>query len=205
MARAKHPKLARIIRSVLIALLALFLAGVFYVAVVLGQPQPDNSRIDIRQNQPLLAASPAVNISTEDELNVLFDHFPVPVLSFLPGSGLTLQSGVSGDVAFEQGFARTATLTYTVDWNGQVLTLTVQSIYPARALALIPKADYRIAAVAGQPLAGLPSVRMENGDTIRLHTQASDALYVLTVPKAAAGDLAALTRSLQLVSPKERQ
>lgn len=193
----------KILRTVLAALLALTLAGMFYVAVVLGQPQPDDSRVDMLKDQPLLAASPAVRIQSESDMDAIRGSMPVPVMGFLPGGGLTLQSGVSSDAAYEGGFARTAILTYTAEWNGQPLTLTVQSIYPARALSLIPKGDYRIAAVAGQPLAGLQSVRMENGETIRLHAQASDALYVLTVPTAVAADLAALTRSLQLFPVKE--
>jgi len=41
-------------------------------------------------------------------------------------------------------------------------------------------------------------VRMEDGEHIRLHAQAAEGIYVLTVPAMTADELAAVTRSLQL-------
>ena len=60
------------------------------------------------------------------------------------------------------------------------------------------KADYTFSATTGLPLAGLRSVRMENADTIRMHAQGPDALYVVTLPKLAAADLRTLTQMLSL-------
>lgn len=203
MARTKHPALRKVLRTALITLLILTLVGVFYLAVVLGQPQADDDAVKVMQDQPLLAASPALTIQSDDQLSMLVQGFPVPVMRLLSGSGMTLESGVSCDAAFEDGFARVVTLTYSAEWNGQPVTLMVRSIYPARALKLVGREDYHIAGVAGQSLAGLRSVRMENEENIRLHAQASDALYVVTVPKSAAKDLSALTQSLQLFAAKE--
>ena len=54
---------------------------------------------------------------------------------------------------------RILTLTYQASDTIQV---TLTSIYPARAIALLEKGDYRISASLGATLAGLRSIRMEN-------------------------------------------
>ena len=147
------------------------------------------------ERAPLLLASPAVNIASESQMYALLDSFPVPVMHPLSGSGLTFVSGTSYDTAFEDGFARIVAVKYM---NAAGQEMTVESIYPARALSLMGKGDYRLSGVAGQSLAGMRSVRMENATSIRLHAQAEEALYVVTVPKMESSELIALTRSLQL-------
>ena len=79
----------------------------------------------------------------------------------------------------------------------------MESLYPARALSLMGKGDYHMAGVAGQSLAGMQSVRMENDTTIRLHAQSETGLYIVTAPKMDSSDLAALTRSLQLTGKED--
>ena len=74
----------------------------------------------------------------------------------------------------------------------------MQTIYPARALSLVPRGDYRLTTAATQALAGLRAIRMESDAAIRLHAQGTDALYVLTVPQMTQDELTALTKSLQL-------
>lgn len=190
--------LKTILRRSLTALAALLLMGAFYIAVILGQPQDsENTAVQVDMTQPLLAASPAVNIQEESQLDALAAAFPVALLRPMSGSGLDFVSGSSYDAAYEQGFARRVTLTYRTP---EGLTMTVESLYPARALSLIPKGDYRLAAVAGQALAGMQSVRMENGSAIRLHAQSETGLYILTVPMMDSAHLADVTRSLQLFS-----
>ena len=188
-------RMKRALKALGAAVLTLLLAAVFYVAVVLGEPQEVEKVVQPLQDQPLLQGSPAVTIEGESNLNVLLNAFPVPVMHPLSGSGLTLRSGVSYDAAFDNGFGRIVSLTY-VDGMGR--EMVVESIYPARALALMGRKDYHLAGVAGQSLAGLKSVRMENGTSIRLHAQAEDAIYVVTVPKMESQELIGFTRSLQL-------
>ena len=60
-----------------------------------------------------------------------------------------------------------------------------------------------MAGVAGQSLAGMQSVRMENDATIRLHAQSETGLYIVIAPKMDSSDLAALTRSLQLTGKED--
>lgn len=185
----------RVLKRVLAVVSTLLLAAVFYVAVVLGEPQESEQVVRPMTDQPLLAASPAVNIDVEGQVPVLANDFPAPVLYPLPGSGLRFVSGTSYDAAFESGFGRMVSLTYQMA-DGQ--NVTVESIYPARALSLIGRKDYQLSGTAGQSLAGFKSVRMESASSIRLHAQGEEALYVVTAPKLDSAALISLTRSLQL-------
>ena len=198
MAKGHSSRIKQALRLLLGTVAAALLIAVFYVAVVLGQPQPDENALNVQSDQPLMTASPAQALSSEAELQGLMARFPVPVLYAQGGGALTLRSGTSQDLAYEDGFARIITLVYAAQVNGQDAEITVQSIYPARALPLIPKGDYTIAAVAGPSVAGLATVRMENARAIRLHAQSADGLYVITLPGASSQELGALLRPLQL-------
>lgn len=197
MAKKKNMLVRAITRYIVGGLAAALLLAVFYLAVILGQPQDnDDTVVRADPHQPLLAASPAVNITDEGQLGLLAEAFPAALLRPMSGSGLDFVSGTSYDTAYENGFARRVALIYQTA-DGQ--TMTVESIYPARALTLLPKGAYHLASIAGQSLAGMASVRMEDGSTIRLHAQSETGLYCLTVPMMDSSDLAALTRSLQLM------
>ncbi len=177
------------------ALLALLLAVVFYVAVVMAEPR-EQDRLRVQQDQPLLAASPAVTITGEHELQTLLDSFPAQVLCAPQGSGLALTGGASYDVAYEGGFARMVEMVYDLG-NGQ--EMKVISIYPARALELLGKGDYRLSATGGASIAGILSVRMENATQVRMHMQGENALYAVVLPKGDASVLTACLRPLQLL------
>lgn len=186
------------LRIILGILAAALMIAVFYVAVVLGQPQENPDQVIVSQDQPVMTASPAVTLTTENELDAMLRAFPVAALYAVEGSDLTLTGGMSYDATYEDGFARIMILNYTAQLNGKQVDMSVQSIYPARALEFVQRGDYHIAHVAGQALAGLQSVRMEDGVHIRLHAQGAEGIYVLTVPTMTADELAAVTRSLQL-------
>lgn len=193
--QARPPMLRRILKAAVSVLLTALLAAVFYVAVILGEPQEIEQIVQPLPDQPLLQAIPAINISGEGQLPMVLNAFPAPVMHPLSGSGLTFVSGACYDAAFEEGFGRIVSLRYV---NEAGREMTVESIYPARALTLMGKKDYHLAGVAGQSLAGMKSVRMENGESIRLHAQAEDAIYVVTVPAMESAELLTFTRSLQL-------
>lgn len=186
------------LRIILGILAAALMIAVFYVAVVLGQPQENPEKVIVSPDQPVMTASPAVTLTTENELDAMLRAFPVAALYAVEGSDLTLTGGMSYDATYEDGFARIMILNYTAQLNGKQVDMSVQSIYPARALEFVQRGDYHIAHVAGQALAGLQSVRMEDGEHIRLHAQGAEGIYVLTVPAMTADELAAVTRSLQL-------
>ena len=195
--RKPHPQLKKALHVLLMALLAVILVALFYLAVILGQPEEPENAIDIDQTQPVLTASPALNIQSERQVTALAEAFPVPVLAFMEGMGPVLVSGTSYDQAYEGGFARICELRYTTD-NGLEITLT--TIYPARAVELLGKDGYTLTGAAAQNLTGLTAVRMESADRIRLHAQASDAIYALTLPKLTDDTITTVTRVLELVS-----
>lgn len=195
--RKPHPRLKKALHVLLMTLLAVILVALFYLAVILGQPEEPENAIDIDQTQPLLTASPALNIQSERQVAALAEAFPVPVLAFMEGMGPVLVSGTSYDQAYEGGFARICELRYTTD-NG--LEITLATIYPARAVELLGKDGYTLTGAAAQNLTGLTAVRMENADHIRLHAQASDAIYALKLPKLTDDTITTVTRVLELVS-----
>lgn len=195
--RKPHPRLKKALHVLLMTLLAVILVALFYLAVILGQPEEPENAIDIDQTQPLLTASPALNIQSERQVAALAEAFPVPVLAFMEGMGPVLVSGTSYDQAYEGGFARICELRYTTD-NGLEITLT--TIYPARAVELLGKDGYTLTGAAAQNLTGLTAVRMENANHIRLHAQVSDAIYALTLPKLTDDTITTVTRVLELVS-----
>ena len=144
------------------ALLCLLLMAAFYLAVIIGQPQEDETASTVTPRMDPL----------------LLRMFPAPALTPTT-SGWPLVVGTCYDVAFENGMGRILTLTYQASDTIQV---TLTSLYPARAIALLEKGDYRISASLGATLAGLRSIRMENAESIRLHAQGEEALYVMITP-----------------------
>ena len=178
--------------KVLTALFTIALIAAVGFLLILAQPKSEEK--EKAEQQPLLAASPALNISQESELRSLVGAFPVPVLSFMSGSGMSFVSAISADTALDGGFGRVATL-YWQTAEGEPLML--QSIYPASALSLLDN-GYHFSNVLGPTLFGMESVRMENGDTVRVHAATETGLYVITVPKDLAPKLSSLCRSLQL-------
>lgn len=195
MAKKKRGLARRLLTKAMAWLGAALMFCVFYVAVVLGQPQ-ESQQESVLADQPVLGAAAAQSIAGDDQLQSLLQTFPVAVLC-APGSPtLTLESGHSYDLTFENGYGRITRLIYRSQEGVQV---QVDSIYPARALALMDGAGYRLSGVAGQSLAGMRSVRMENGSAIRLHAQSAEGLYAVTLPRSAEGSIAALIRPLQLL------
>ena len=180
------------------SLLSVFLFAFLYLTLIVGQQQPSGASDPAPQ--PRLTPGPALNVSTEAELFSLISSFPVPVMSFMSGSGIVFVSGTSADTAWQDGVSRVATL-YWQTAEGQPLIL--QSICPAAALDLLAGGDYAFSGTAGPTLFGQSSVRMENADTVRLHTVTDTGVYALTVPRALAGSVSVLSRSIQLFTVEE--
>ena len=190
----------RVLRILLKAVAALFTIALIAMVgflLILAQPKPDDT--EKAEPQPLLAASPALNIARETDFRSLVESFPAPVLSFMSGSGMVFVSGNSADVGLDGGFGRIATLNWQTA-DGEPVML--QSIYPASALSLLDN-GYHFSTVLGPALFGVESVRMENGERVRLHAASESGLYVVTVPASLAPKLSSLCRSLQLFSVKQ--
>ena len=126
----------RAVKAVLLAMLAIVLIAVFFIAVVMGQPQEEQSaRTQVRTNQVLLPAlSAPILYGTEEELASMRGAFPAPWLTPQYASMMTFRGAVLESVPFENGHGRILTLTYLLDSSE---TVTIASIYPARALELM--------------------------------------------------------------------
>ncbi|MBQ7850651.1 MAG: hypothetical protein IJ343_13075 [Clostridia bacterium] len=187
----------RILRLALSLLLSGLLIAVFYVAVILGQPQDaglPEEKID--DAQPLLQAmSSPIRISDSRDLIRLAEAFPAPVMHAAQGTALILVEGECRDLPFEGGLGRTVRLTYrTEDFQ----LLTIASIYPARALQALMDGGYTFTDSFGKTLAGIRSVPMQNATTLRMHAQGTEALYTFTCPHSTDDMLNLWTSSLQL-------
>ena len=191
----------RLLGRGLAGLMSLAMLAGLYFTLIIGQPQPEEKEELLPQ--PALTASPAVSIDQEGELRELVAAFPAPVMSFMSGSGMTFVSGTSADAAWKGQFGRVATL-YWQTVAGEPLIL--QSIYPAEALEIMGMGSYAFSSTAGPTLFGQASVRMENDETVRIHTQMKGrGLYVLTVPKSLGSMLSEISRSIQLFVVEKNQ
>ena len=141
------------------------------------------------------------NISKEEELGSLISSFPIPVMSFMSGSGMRFVSATASDTAYHGGFARMATLYWqTPEGEGVIL----QSICPADTLDLLKDSEWHFSQIAGPTLFGIPTVRMENESMIRIHATTENGLYVFTLPASLSGSVSFLSRSLQLFTAPDR-
>lgn len=192
--QAKKPLWRRIVRRTIDVVLICILLAIFYLAVVMGQPQ-DDTEAKTDMNQPLTAAAPSLAMAKEQEVIAAAEGFPIPVLCASAGSGLVLNGGSCYDAPFENGVARIMSLSYT-DAAGHALQ--VNSIYPARALTLLTDSQYTLVG-QGPALAGAASVRMNGKGTIRLHAQTTDGLYMVTTQTMEPEELTEMLRPLQLL------
>ena len=182
--------LLRIIGAVIAAALLALLAA----SLILAKPQGEETETALARPSP--DASPAVSIQSESDLVSLISAFPAPVMSFMSGSGMTFVSATSADLAYAGGFARIAVLYWQ---TAEGVPVTLRTVWPADALSLLED-GYHFMPYAGPALFGSASVRMENDETVRLHTATDQALYVVLLPRALSGQVSSLCGSLQLYS-----
>lgn len=190
----------RILRAVLFCLLAAALIFVFYVAVVMGQPQEDltgrafTPRAAQALPEPLSAA---ISLADDRELSALAQAFPAPVM-YAADDALVFLSGQCADVPFEDGVARVVTLVYrTADFR----TLQVESILPARALSLLEDGERTFLRRSADTMADIEYVAMQDATTLRMHAQGEEALYVLTAPLADGSVIRQWTDAMRLSRP----
>ena len=180
----------RIIGAVIAAALLALLAA----SLILAKPQGEQT--ETASARPSQDASPAVSISSEADLVGLISAFPAPVMSFMSGSGMTFVSATSADLAYAGGFARIAVLYWQ---TAEGVPVTLRTVWPADALSLLED-GYHFMPYAGPALFGETSVRMENDETVRLHTATDQALYVVLLPRSLSSQVSTLCSSLQLYS-----
>lgn len=198
---SERPSLARrILRAVLFCLLAAALIFVFYVAVVMGQPQEDLTGRAFTPHAAQALPEPlsaAISLTDDRELSALAQAFPAPVM-YAEDDALVFLSGQCADVPFEDGVARVVTLTYrTADFR----TLQVESILPARALSLLEDGERTFLRRSADTMADIEYVAMQDATTLRMHAQGEEALYVLTAPLADGSVIRQWTGAMRLSRP----
>ena len=191
---ADGKKIRKTVLGLISAVLGTALLALLAASLILAKPQEEKS--ETATARPFENASPAVSIQSESDLVSLISAFPAPVMSFMSGSGMTFVSATSSDVAYNGGFARIAVLYWQ---TSEGVPVTLRTVWPADALSLLED-GYHFMPYAGPALFGGTSVRMENDETVRLHTATDQALYVVLLPRALSGQVSSLCGSLQLYS-----
>lgn len=184
------------IRKILLRILGILVSTAILVlltvSLILAKPQEKPAKAPAAT--PSAEARPAIQAANESELTPLVSDFPAPVMSFTGGSGMVFVSATSADTAYGGGFARVATLCWQTADSDPV---TLQSIWPADALSLLDS-SYHFMNESGPSLFGGSSLRMENDDSVRIHTATEKALYVALFPRSLSGQANDLCRFLQL-------
>ncbi|MCQ2458322.1 MAG: hypothetical protein MJ142_06295 [Clostridia bacterium] len=182
-------------------LFSLVMLAVLYLMLILIAPQ-DKDESNNSAPQPALADAETKQILTESDLALSMVDFPVPVMSFLSGSGWSMTDGVRESFPVNGGYGRVIR-TYWKNKDGAAMTL--ESIYPADAFDSLGMKDYHFAAQSGPSLFQLPSVRMENETEIRLHVQTDNGLYAITAQKEYKQELGTAIRSIQLFTAEMKE
>lgn len=174
------------LRTALLTVLLLVLAGLFWLTVILVRPGPE-AEPDSAEAQETPAAARAENA---EGLAALIRDFPAPVLAMLPTAPLRLEAAERADTVLEGGMARVLTLTYSLQ-DGRRLTLTTMD--PKGAGQLRDTEGWHIAAAAIPDLNGMPGMAVQKGASLRLLYENGDTLYLI---EGAETDLAAMAAAV---------
>lgn len=168
--KRKPVRLRRVLRTVIAAVLALTMAAVFYLTVILIRPAREDE--ETPAPTPLPAAEPDRSVDRENDLPVLLNAFPAPVMSL---RGMRLTGGEVRDVPWKDGWARVATLTFEAGDGTQAVT---QGIWPAAAGTLLTGSDWHPADVLTSA-GGMPFARLDTAEGPVLCAQTDSAVYTL--------------------------
>ena len=126
----------------------------------------------------------------------LAELFGQPVLC-LYGSALSMTRSRVYDTAFRGEYARRVTLTYAFE-DGQALTL--ESIRPVSAIALLRGEDYHLNGDSLYYIGGMDAAWMENGTDVLVFGQTADAAYAVRCPIGHKADLEVLLKQTTLIA-----
>lgn len=190
----------KILDRLLTGLVVLIALVVFYLAVIIGQPNEEAllAAAEPTSPQALLSARLPESIGQEGDISRLLDAFPAPIMRLPPIQGLSFVEGKSFDVAYRGAFARVAELHYQTQ-SGSVIIL--QSIYPRDAYSLLDTKSYSLTPMIGYTMLHLPAVRMDADNFIRFHLAGEEALYLLTLPISDEAIAVSLLNQTQLEIP----
>lgn len=198
MVEKKPSKLAILFKRIGFAIL-LVLALVFaYIFLLLGEPDEDAKYMQKPAEETITMPMSALEIPGESDVSDLAETFGQPVLSL--GQALPMYKSRIYDTAFEGGYARRVTLTYTLEDGRQ---LTVESIRPTSAVTLLRQEGSKLDGSTLYTLGGLNAARMDNGTDCCIFSQTDTAVYAVIAPSGYADELTTLLRYTMLVAPEE--
>ncbi len=189
----KPPAKWKAVLKKILILLGIVLALAFlYVFLLMGEPDDDDEMLLQLTNQEELIqmAMTGQELAGDVDVGAAAVSFGKPAME-LRGGVLPLLKASLYDTAYHGGYARRLTLTYQFP-DGQVLT--VDSIRPAGAVALLEDPGYAIRVDILYTMGGLDAVRMDSANYIRLAAQGTEAAYVVHIPVAHEDQLLDLLR-----------
>lgn len=175
--------LSALVRYTMIGALALLCAGVFFVAVIMGEA-PELGAGEKEQATGLAAPAPLPGSGefASQEISVLASYFPAAMAQLSSGSGLALQQGTVQDVVVEGQACRVVSLRYQIGQDA----LTLRSATPAAYLQQYGAADMVLSPDAVM-LGALPGVSMRTASQQVMLARQGELLYVLEAPVGFAG------------------
>ena len=188
-------KLLKRIGLAILLVLALVFA---YLFLLLGEPDEDAKYLEKTAEETIAMPMSALDIPGESNVEYLAETFGQPVLAL--GQALPMYKSRIYDTAFEGGYARRVTLTYTLE-DGQ--QLTAESIRPTSAVTLLKQEGYKLDGSTLYTLGGLNAARMDNSSACCIFAQSDTAVYAVIAPLSYAEELTTILRYTMLVTPAE--
>ena len=192
----KKPSRLRIILLRALVGTLLVIALVFaYLFLLLGEPDEEAKSVQPAVEETISMPMGALDVPGDANLQNLADTFGQPVMALY--GGLSMQRARVFDTAFSGGYARRVTLTYAFE-DGQALTL--ESIRPVSAIALLRGEDYHLNGDSLYYIGGMDAAWMENGTDVLVFGQTADAAYAVRCPIGHKADLEVLLKQTTLIA-----
>ena len=189
-------RLVRLLRKLGLALLAAIALSLAYIMLLLGEPiQTLEEALPPLPEERIQVPMAPLDILGSEDLSTVAPTFGKPVLA-LYNNMLPLQKVTLSDTAFGGSYARRAVLLYTLP-SGE--TLTLESIRPTAAAALMNSRDFRLHAGEMYMLAGMEAARMDSNESVCIFAQSDQAAYAITCPVSALEELKGIIRQTTLL------
>lgn len=190
-----------VVRKILFALLAVVLVIFVYLFLLLGEPDDDAQKLESAKEEKITMSISPLEVPGESDPVNLAQSFQYPVLSLYPGV-LPMERSRIYDTAYEGGFARRVTFTYTLS-GGE--TLYVESIRPTGAATLWKNGEFTLDGSKLYAVGGVDAAWMENSESICVFGQTENAAYCVICPAAYREELPQLLRSTLLTAPAAQE
>ena len=185
--RKRPAKWKAVVKRFFIVLGLLLALAVLYLFLLMGEPDDDDEMLLKQSAREEIIQIPMTGqeLGADADLEAAAVSFGEAAME-LRGGLLPLRSVALYDTAYHGGYARRLTLTYAFP-DGMVMT--VDSIRPSGAVALLMDPAYVIRVDALYTIGGMDAVRMDSDDYIRLAAEGPNAAYVVHFPMAHADQL----------------